>query len=402
MIERHVQYLIEKALKRQSAVVLIGPRQVGKTTLAKLVGQTIPSLYLDLESLADRSKLSDPKLFLEKHKNKLVILDEIHKMPEIFQELRGIIDEGRQTGYGVGRFLILGSAALDLLKQSGETLAGRVEYIHLNPLDIIETHETHKNKDVLWLRGGFPGSYLAHTEEDSLHFRAHFIRTFLERDISLFGPRMAIEKMGRLWMMLAHHQGCLLNASRFASSMDVSAPSITNYIDLLVDLLVVRRLQPFHINISKRLVKSPKIYIRDSGILHALLGITCFDDLLGHPVCGASWEGFVIENLLSVIPFHVRPSFYRTAVGAEIDLILEVGGREGLWAIEIKKGLSPKLEKGFQIACEDIKPTKSFVVYSGEERYPKTSNIEIISVHELSQEILNLSKNSFSSKNIFQ
>lgn len=391
MIPRQAQTIIESALSRQAAVAVIGPRQVGKTTLARTIADTKPSIYLDLEAAADRAKLTDPVLFLGQQTDKLVVLDEIHRMPEIFQELRGIIDEGRRTGKRFGRFLILGSAAIDLLRQSGETLAGRIEYVNLGPLHALEIDAGDEYLNRLWLRGGFPDSYLSSSIEDSYRFRVNLIRTYLERDVPMFGPRIPAETLERLWTMLAHNQGTLLNASRLASGLGVSAPTVTNYIGLLVDLLLVRRLPPFHANIGKRLVKSPKTYVRDSGLVHALLGIETQDDLMGHPVSGASWEGFVIETLLAVAPERTKASFYRTAAGAEIDLLLEFGSKHGTWAIEIKRSLAPKVEKSFHSAIDDLNPSRVFIVYPGTDRYPKSKNIDVISVYDMAQEIKALS-----------
>jgi predicted AAA+ superfamily ATPase len=385
MIQRRALGIVREALSRQAAVALIGPRQVGKTTLALAISTETPSLYLDLESLEDRDKLANPAFYLRNYEDKLVVLDEIHRVPELFQTLRGLIDEGRRRGQRTGRFLILGSASMDLLRQSGESLAGRIAYVDMGPFDILETmtdaHDAHKLIN-LWLRGGFPDSYLADDDRQSLHWRKDFIRSYLEREIQLFGPRVPAETLERLWTMLAHGQGTLLNASRLAVSLMISTQTAIRYIDLLVDLLLVRRLRPFYKNAGKRLVKSPKVYIRDSGIVHALLGIADFNALSGHPVVGASWEGFVIENLLAAAPDNTTASFYRTVAGAEIDLVLEIPGH-GLLAIEIKSGLSPKPGKGFYLACNDIKPDRCFVVYSGEERYPISAEVEAISLKGL-------------------
>jgi uncharacterized protein len=387
MIRRLITDSVERALARQAAVALIGPRQVGKTTLALTIAKERSSIYLDLESTSDRDKLADAERFLMMHQDKLVILDEIHRAPEIFQTLRGLIDKSRQQGIRNGRFLILGSASIDLLRQSGESLAGRIEYIDMQPFNLLEIESDDKSRDRLWLRGGFPDSYLAKTDADSLSLRRNFIRTYLERDIPQFGFRIPAETLERLWTMLAHSQGTLLNASRLAMSLSVSAPTVTNYIDLLVDLLLVRRLRPYQNNIGKRLVKSPKVYVRDSGLLHALLGIKDVNELAGHPVVGTSWEGFVIETLLAAAPEHSIKSFYRTSAGAEIDLILELGGTHGMWAIEIKKGLRTNLGKGFQNARKDLQPFKSFVVYAGQERYPISENIEAIGLQELASDL---------------
>jgi predicted AAA+ superfamily ATPase len=390
MIPRLAISKVEEALSRQAAVALIGPRQVGKTTLARSLAETRPSLYLDLESRTDRDKLSDPELFLKDYENVLVILDEIHRVPELFQTLRGLIDRGRRKGLRTGRFLVLGSASIDLLRQSGETLAGRIEYVALGPLNVLEVENTDKTTDRLWLRGGFPDSYLAKNDTDSFHLRRNFIRTYLERDVPQFGPRIPAETLERLWMMLAHNQGTLLNASRLASGLSVSAPTITSYVGLFADLLLVRRLTPYHANIGKRLVKSPKTYVRDSGLLHALLGIADMNELAGHPVVGASWEGFVIESLLAAAPERAKAGFYRTAAGAEIDLVLELGGRHGLWAIEIKRSLTAKPERGFYHALEDITPSRSFIVYAGTERYPVGKGIEAISPRKMAEELSSL------------
>ena len=385
MIRRRTYRTVREALARQAAVALIGPRQVGKTTLAHEIGEEAEALYLDLETSADREKLADPALFLQAYEDRLVILDEIHRTPELFQELRGLIDQGRRRGKRTGRFLILGSASMDLLKQSGESLAGRIEYVEMNPLDVREAAPDADSMKTLWVRGGFPDSFLAASEDDSFAFRQNFIRTYLERDVPQFGRRIPAETLERLWTMLSHDQGTLLNASKLAAGLSISAPTVTSYIDLLIDLLLVRRLEPFHTNVKKRLVKSPKIYVRDSGLVHALLGIEDHNELAGHPVVGTSWEGFVIENLIAIAPPRTRASFYRTSAGAEIDLLLELPGEHGLWAVEIKRGLSAKPSKGFHSARDDLKPKRSFVVYSGEAHYPLAKDIEAIGLREMAK-----------------
>jgi predicted AAA+ superfamily ATPase len=382
MINRRILPFVESALTRQAAVALIGPRQVGKTTLAFLIKEQRSCLYLDLENPADRQKLSEPTLLFAQYENELVILDEIHRVPDLFPVLRGIIDLGRRQEKRYGRFLLLGSASIDLLRQSGESLAGRIAYVDMGPFDVLEV--VHDSKDLiqLWVRGGFPDSYLAPDDGDSLALRQDFIRTYLERDVSLFGPRLPAETLRRLWTMLAHGQGSLLNASRLASNLALSAQTVTRYIDLLVDLLLVRRLTPFHANTKKRLVKAPKVYVRDTGLLHALLGIETYNDLAGHPVIGASWEGLVIENLLSISSPRTSATFYRTSAGAEIDLILQFPNAKR-WAIEMKNSLTPSLERGFYSACDDVRPDRSFVVYPGNDRYPLSNKVEAISLYEL-------------------
>ncbi|MBU2605191.1 MAG: ATP-binding protein [Alphaproteobacteria bacterium] len=386
MLERHIRQKVEQALGYQAAVALIGPRQIGKTTLALEIGEARGAIYLDLEDRSDREKLTEPKLYLEQFQDRLVILDEIHRVPELFQDLRGIIDQGRREGRRTGRFLILGSAAIDLLRQSGETLAGRIAYINMGPLDVLEIPDEAPALNALWVRGGYPDSYLAETDEHSYHLRKDFIRTYLERDVALFGPRLPAETLERLWTMLAHNQGGLLNASKLAGGLDVSAQTVNRYIDLLVDLLLIRRLPPLHGNVGKRLVKSPKVYVRDSGLVHALLGLANFDALAGHPIVGASWEGFVIENLLAAAPERTQASFYRTSAGAEIDLVLDLPQGQR-WAIEIKRGLAPKTQKGFHHARDDIMPDRTLIVYSGNERYPKAEGIEVIGLRELASEL---------------
>jgi len=367
------------------AVALLGPRQVGKTTLALEIGQRYHALYLDLESEQDRAKLDQPELYLTDHQDKLVILDEVHRAPGLFPVLRGLIDQGRRVGRTSGQYLLLGSASLDLLKQSGETLAGRIAYLELTPFNVLEMGAF--NADDLWVRGGFPESLLASDATQSLRWRQDFIRTYLERDIPQFGPRIAAETLRRFWSMLAHHQGGLLNTAQFARNLGVDAKTAGGYLDLLVDLMLVRRLLPWHANLGKRLVKSPKVYVRDSGLVHALLNIPDKEALLAHPVVGQSWECFVIENLLACAANKVQGHFYRTSGGAEIDLLLS-WPNGSLWAIEIKRSLSPKLERGFHAACADLAPARKFVVYPGIERYRLATDIEAISLEALASELV--------------
>jgi len=383
MIVRSATSRIEEALQNQAAVAIVGPRQSGKTTLARSIADARPgALYLDLEARQDREKLTDPVLFLRQYENSLVVLDEIHRVPELFAALRGIIDQGRRSEHGTGRFLVLGSASMDLLRQSSESLAGRISYISLGPFSVLELAADEPTLLRLWLRGGFPGSYLAGDDTVSLRWRGDFIRTYLERDVPLFGPRIPAATLERLWTMLAHNQGALLNASRLAAGLQISSPTVQRYIALLADLLLVRRLAPFHRNLGKRLVKSPKVYVRDSGLVHALLGIRTFNDLSGHPVAGPSWEGFAIENLVSAAPDRTMASFYRTAAGAEIDLLLEIPG-QGLWAIEIKGSIAGRPGRGFYIACDDLKPDRRYVVNAGSGSYPIDAETTAIGLREL-------------------
>ncbi len=382
MYTRHLGRRIDYLLPHTPAIVLLGARQVGKTTLAIQAGSEKPSIYLDLEDNDDRAKLANPARYFAEHENELIILDEVHRLPELFQQLRGVIDKGRQSGSGNGRFLLLGSAAMDLLQQTGESLAGRVSYLELNPLDVLETGPADTEK--LWVRGGFPRSFLAETDDLSMEWRRNFIRTHLERDVPQFGLRIPAETLRRFWTMLAHNQSQLLNVSNIAQSLGVSGKTAASYLDLMVDLLLVRRLQPWSGNAGKRLVKSPKVYVRDSGIAHALLGIRDKEALLGHPVAGQTWESYVIETMINLAPEGTAANFYRTSNGTEIDLILTLPGDER-WAIEVKRNSAPKLERGFHSACADIAPTRRFIVYPGDERFPLDDSTDAISVAGLTQ-----------------
>ncbi|MCC7412673.1 MAG: ATP-binding protein [Gammaproteobacteria bacterium] len=389
MIPRRLFPALTAALDETPVVALLGPRQVGKTTLALEVAESRPAIYLDLESEADRAKLAEPELYLAQHADKLVILDEIQRTPQLFRSLRGLIDTGRRRGQGQGksngRFLVLGSASIDLLKQSSETLAGRIRYLELAPVDAGEVDRDRL--DALWLRGGFPESLLADSDAASLRWRGDFIRTYLERDIPQLGPRIAAETLRRFWTMLSHQQGALLNAAVLARALAVDGKTVAAYLDLLVDLLLVRRLAPWHGNVKKRLVKSPKIYVRDSGLVHALLGIGDHEALLAHPVAGGSWEGLAIESLIGAAPAGTEAYFFRTAVGAEIDLLLQRPGERKPWAIEIKRGLAPKLERGYHAACDTVKPLRRRVVYGGVERFPLAEDVEAVSLPDLCEEL---------------
>lgn len=394
MINRRLENKILKTLQRSPSVALVGPRQVGKTTLALDVSETIPSVYLDLENRLDLQKVSDFTTFHAENRDKLIILDEIQQLPEIFSSVRGIIDRERRRGNKTHQFLFLGSASIDLLQQSSESLAGRIAYLELYAIDLLEFSPTSApdktRTNQLWLRGGFPESLLAASGTDSFDWRKDFIKTYLERDIPQLGARIPAETLARFWTMLAHNQGTTLNAAQMAKNLEVSGVTVGRYLDLMVDLLLVRRLQPWTYNVGKRLVRSPKVYVRDSGITHALLNIVAVNDLLGHPVVGGSWEGFVIENILSVLPSGVQPYYYRTSGGAEIDLVLEFGVSER-WAIEIKRSSSPSLSKGFHIACEDIKATRKYVVYSGEDTFSMGQDVRAIALYDLMKVLLDQS-----------
>jgi predicted AAA+ superfamily ATPase len=382
MLPRRLDDRLNHALHHSPAVVLLGPRQAGKTTLALEIGAQRPSVYLDLEDADDRAKLSSPARYLADHESELVILDEVQRVPELFQQLRGIIDRGRRHGKANGRFLLLGSAAMDLLRQTGESLAGRISYLELGPFDALEVDPLAI--DTLWVRGGFPRSFLAESDDLSMEWRRDFIRTYLERDVPQFGSRIPAETLRRFWTMLAHNQTQVLNAASLARGLGVDGKTVAGYLDLLVDLLLVRRLPPWHRNAGKRLVKSPKVYVRDSGIAHALLGIRDKEALLGHPVVGQTWESFVIETLIAAAPDGTEAHYYRTSNGTEVDLILTLPG-EKLWAIEVKPSSAPKIERGFHSACADLDPRKRFIVYPGTERFPLDDVTDAIGVVALAK-----------------
>ncbi len=381
MIERESEKSVSDALNFQASVALLGPRHIGKTTLAKKIAKSRPSVYLDLQNPRDRQLLEDPWQYLSGHLDKLVILDEIHRTPELFDSLRGLIDQGRQTGHRHGLYLLLGSASIDLMRQS-ETLAGRIQHMYLPPLTVSEVEATQEAKMHLWLRGGFPDSFLAEDEHHSYLVRKNLISTCLAREIAEFGMRVPLPTMERLWSMLAHNQGQLLNASALAKSLGVSAPSVKRYLDLLDKLLLIRHLRPMVTNTKKRLIKSPKVYLRDSGMVHALLDIATSEELLRHPVMGFSWEGLVIETLLAANPY-MRAGFYRTADGAEADLVLDLGSIHGRWLIEIKFNVGAINRLGIKSVQKDLKPSRTFIVHSGEESYPLGDWAEVISLSDM-------------------
>ena len=375
---------LREDLASTPAVALLGPRQAGKTTVAHKLAQQSDNVYLDLESELDRAKLASPELYLAERLDRLVVLDEVHRVPGLFPVLRGLIDRARRSGRRSGLYLLLGSASLDLLQQAGESLAGRIAYRELTPFNVQELPEAEHTR--LWVRGGFPESYLARTPAASLRWRQDFIRTYVERDIPLFGGRVGSEALRRLWGMLAHQQGALVNASVLARSLALDMRTVNRYLDLLVEMFLVRRLEPWHANLGKRLTKSPKLYVRDSGLLHALLGLPDEEALLGHPAVGASWEGFVLENLITAAGTSASAHFYRTSGGAEVDLLLNWPSGE-CWAIEVKRSLAPKVERGFHSACEDLQPTRKLVIYPGDEPFPLGHGVQAMPLATLCHEL---------------
>ena len=380
MLIRTIKPELNRLLDRHPAVVLVGPRQAGKTTLAREVARERNAVYVDLERPSDFAKVSDIEQYCEENADRLLIFDEVHRVPGLFAPLRSVIDERRNTGKRAGLFLLLGSASIDLLKQSSETLAGRVVYCELHPFNSREIPGSRIRR--LWCRGGFPESFLARSDEESFDWRLAFIRTYLERDIPQLGPRIPAETLRRFWTMLAHNQGQTHNAASLARGLDVNGVTIARYLDLLVDLLLIRRLVPWTTNLGRRLVKAPKVYVRDSGICHALLGIETMDDLFGHPVIGGSWEGFVIENIAGALPARASCGYYRTSGGAEIDLVVDLGAGE-IWAIEIKRSTAPKVSRGFHSACQDLQPARKFVVHAGNESYPLAKDMRAVTLPEI-------------------
>jgi len=389
MIDRRIESTLRHRLSSVvPAAVLLGPRQVGKTTLARRVADSWPTgaVYLDMERPADRRRLDDADAYLRAQAPKLVVIDEIHRVPELFSILRGVIDDRRAQGQRYGHFLLLGSASLDLMQQSSESLAGRVTYLDMNPVDGLEAAAAGIEPDALWCRGGFPDSLLARDDRSSYEWRLDFIRSYLERDVPMFAPRMPSQTLGRLWTMLAHLQGGLLNASQLAASLGVASPAVGRYIDLLADLQLVRRLQPWSANVGKRLVKTPKVYVRDSGIVHALLGLGELDAVLGHPVAGGSYEGFVLETLIGALPPKVSPHFYRTSDGSEIDLLL-IQGERPIMAIEVKRSTAPAISRGFGLACDDLNVEQRWAVYPGTERFAVRRGAQAVGLVELAQRL---------------
>jgi len=373
MIHRRASSTIIEALHRFPSVVLVGPRQVGKTTLAKAIAAEFPhSLHLDLERPADLAKLADAELFLGRLADRLVVLDEVQRVPELFAVLRVLIDQDRRPG----RFLLLGSASPALLRQTSESLAGRVIFHELGPFDVTEIRPQGEGLVRFWERGGYPLSWLASSDADSFEWREAFIQTHLERDLPTLGIRVPGLHLRRFWQMLAHSHGQLWNASRLASSFGVSAPTMQHYLEILESTYMVRRLLPLAANLGKRLTKSPKVYIQDSGLLHCLLGIRSVDELYGHPVAGASWEGWVMEQLIRVLGPAWRLSFYRTAAGAEVDVVAERGSRR--LAFEMKLSTAPAPTKGFWQALADVKPEQTYIVAPVEAEYPVAETVHVI------------------------
>lgn len=379
MVKRKILSSVYKSLKNFPVVGILGSRQVGKTTIAQEIRKNHKNaIYLDLELNSDLNKLQDPELYLNQHLEDLVIIDEIQRMPDLFPLLRALVDQNRVNG----RFLILGSASPDLVKRASESLAGRIIYHELDPFCIEEIGYKNSLINNLWLKGGYPESFLAKDTKVSFQWREAFIRSHLERDIPQLGLRTPAIQLRRFLTMAAHSHGQIWNASKIAGSLGVSAPTVRHYLDILEYTFIIRRLQPYHINIKKRLVKSPKIFFKDTGLLHTLLDINTFDNLQAHPSAGNSWEGFIMEQIIRIIPVTWKPFFFRTNSGAEIDLLL-LYGKSNPIAVEIKYSLSPKISKGFLNVFEDLSCKKGYIVYPGRESYPAGKNIYTLPVSEL-------------------
>jgi predicted AAA+ superfamily ATPase len=393
VITRSLENRFNRALDSMPVVALLGPRQVGKTTLAlEIAGKRLEKkwTYLDLELESDLSKLTDAESYLKGFEGRLLIIDEVQRRPELFPLLRGLVDARKRKGEKTAQFLLLGSASRDLLYQSSESLAGRIRYLELSPFKVWELHQHDPlgfNVNKLWFRGGFPDSYLAASDEDSWEWRNDFIATYVERDLPGMGPSIPSARMKIFWTMLAHFHGQQIVYSSLGKSLEVSHTTIKTYLDILTDFYMVRQIQPWSGNTKKRLVKSPKIYLRDTGLLHKLLNIPSYESLLGNPMIGASWEGFVAENIILQLTDQWRYSYYRSSTQAEIDLVLE-GPDDEVWAIEIKRSAAPQISRGFHTAAEDIKATRKFVVYSGSERYPLGQSTEAIGLIAFLQMIL--------------
>jgi uncharacterized protein len=387
LIERNIADVVELNRKVFPVTAILGPRQCGKSTLVKMLAEKIASLvYLDLQNMEDVNKLSDPRLFFRNYEDSVICLDEIQQMPELFNDLRSIIDSNRQKG----RFIILGSASPQLIQSSSETLAGRIGFVELTPFlvsELIENDVKPYSMSEYVFRGGFPESYLAANDEASRLWRENFIRTYIERDLLQLGVQLPSMQIRRLLTMFSHMQGQLFNSNKLAASMGVTHPTIRRYLDLFEQTFLVRSLEPYIINVKKRLVKSPKVYVRDSGLLHQLLQINDFNQLLGNPIFGSSWEGIVVENVIAEMP-DWKPYFYRTATGDEIDLVMVKGDR--IIAIECKASTAPQLTKGFWTVLEDIQPEHVWVVAPINDSYPIKKNVTVCGLSQIANEVKKL------------
>jgi predicted AAA+ superfamily ATPase len=375
MIQRRIEPLLRDALRREPVVALLGPRQVGKTTLALEVARSWPGevVVLDLERPEHAARLRDPERYLQAHRDALVILDGVQRLPELWPSLPALVDAHRVPG----RFLLLGPASLDLLPGASDGPAGRIPTLELGPLTLDEVGASPEHVHRLWSRGGFPGSFLAASDADALDWRRAYVRSVLERGFPELGLKLPAERLRRFWTMVAHRHGQPWNAADLARGLGVSPPTASWYADLFVEAFLVRRLEPFRANVTKRLVKSPKLYLRDSGVLHALLDVPDWDALQGHPIAGLSWEGFVLEQVLATRP-DADAAFYRTATGVELDLVLQEG--DATTAFEVEYGSPRSRTRAFWQAVEDVRPDRTFVVHPGEASWPLRAGVEVRSM----------------------
>ncbi|RDB02986.1 ATP-binding protein [Runella aurantiaca] len=365
MIERQIKEQVVKNLTYFPVVGIVGPRQVGKTTLSKIIQKNlnIPSLHLDLELDDDLYKLQNPQTYLQMHAEKCIIIDEIQRLPSLFPLLRALIDQDRRPA----RFIILGSASPEMIRHSSESLAGRIAYSELTPFSLLELQSTTIQQSTHWFLGGFPSALLAPSPDFSRIWLQNFIYTFIEKDIRLLGYDISIPTMDRLLKMLAHLHSAILNVSDISRSLGVSIPTVNKYLDLLEGGFLIRRLQPYFVNLGKRLVKTPKMYIRDTGILHSLASIPSYEALYANPLIGASWEGYVIEQIYRCVePRSWNLYYYRTQVGAEVDLVL-ISPSGKMTCIEIKNTNTPKLSKGFHQCINDLQPHFQYVITPSSE-----------------------------------
>lgn len=379
MLERKIQSLLQGRLANSPAVALLGSRRVGKTTLAKSLKLGKPTHYLDLERPSDIAKLADPELYLSQFAGQLVILDEIQRIPGLFALLRSLIDERREAGERSAQFLLLGSASPELLQQTAETLAGRISYLELTPLQLNELNAPAEAMNQHWLRGGYPDAYLAVSNAASQQWCDDFITSYVERTLPLLGVAAAPLLLRRLCSMLAHQQGGTLNLSRLSNSLGIDGKTIRHYIDLLEGLYLIRSIPAYSTNAGKRLVKSPKTYWRDSGLLHALQGLSETEQVLGHPICGQSWEGYCVEQIINALPKQTTYSHYRTLAGAELDLVLETPAGE-ITAIEIKRTLSPKISRGYTESFNTLHATRGYYIMPKGESFPLNKNTQAMSL----------------------
>lgn len=379
MYSRIVENELISQLSYFPAVGIIGPRQVGKTTLAKAITEklNLETLYIDLENPEDESKLFDPVLFFRENENRCVILDEVQRRQDLFPVMRSMIDQNRTPG----RFVLLGSASPELIRDTSESLAGRIAYLELNPFNLLEIEDAIDNQKKLWMRGGFPNAFLAPNDKLSKTWRTNFIRSYIERDLPMLGLDADKALIMRLWRMLAHAQGGVVNYSSLSRSLGVTSNTVKKYISFLEGAFLLRSLQPYHANVKKRLVKSPKVFVRDSGILLHLLSVYKYDDLTNHPILGAAWEGFVMDQIMAVCADEYDYAFYRTHEGTECDLVLLEGDKPKI-CVEIKFTSSPKPSKGMLQAFEDLGAKQNYIVTPYSDQYKLSETIEVIGLRQ--------------------